>query len=572
MKIHRKIAAPDLALVVVFPLTALLSAFLLFWVEPLFAKMVLPLLGGSPAVWNTCLMFFQAMLLLGYLYAHLSSRLLDSRRQAWVHVALLAVALLALPVAIPSGWTPPASDNVIGWLVALLMVGVGAPFLVLSGTAPLLQRWLSTISDPLAENPYRLYAASNAGSLIGLLMFPILMEPHLRLGQQSRLWSAGFVVALALTAGCAWIVWQRSQLVVRYVDAVEGDSDNDRAPSARDRLKWVALAFAPSSLLLGVTTYLSTDVAAVPLLWVVPLALYLITFIVVFARRSRETNRPIAIAHAVLVVALMLVLFWNVDIDNRWEYTVHLALFTATALVLHGELAGSRPSPTHLTEFYLWLAVGGALGGVFNAILAPLIFKTIAEYQLVVVVACFLRPTWRRTVAPIAGSIPRVAVALLPALMLGVVVWIASGGHHSPGTPVKVIASVVAAAIALSLSGNALRFGVSIAAMAILTQVRTERGERIIYADRSFFGAYSVLRAAGPANYLVHGTTIHGAQFLDSARRLEPVTYYHPRGPVGQLFAMLPNRPPGFRVGVVGLARGVFCATRSRVKTGRFSR
>src|SRR6476659_4673031 len=239
-----------------FSATALVSALLIFWVEPLFAKLALPLLGGSPAVWNTCLMFFQAALLGGYLYAHLSTRLLGPRRQALAHVVLLALAGLTLPVAIPAGWTPPASDSVVGWLLALLAVAIGAPFLVLSATAPLLQRWLSTIDHPSAKEPYVLYAASNAGSFIGLLAFPTILEPTLRLGQQSRLWSIGYLVAGGLTCACGWYVWRhgRSSAHVPEPESV--------APRPIDRLRWLALAFVPSSLLLGITTYLTTDVAA----------------------------------------------------------------------------------------------------------------------------------------------------------------------------------------------------------------------------------------------------------------------------------------------------------------------
>lgn len=536
-------------MLVLFSMTALASAFLLFWVEPLFAKMVLPLLGGSPAVWNTCLMYFQAMLLLGYLYAHVSSRYLDARRQVWLHVALLAVALVALPVAIPRDWTPPASGHVIPWLVQLLTIAVGAPFFVLAATAPLLQRWLSSSDHPAAKNPYMLYAASNTGSLLGLLAFPIVLEPNLRLGEQSRLWTVGYAIALTLTVACAVLVWRRARSTDAARDSLESD-DATSAPAMRDRIKWLALAFVPSSLLLGVTTYLSTDVAAMPLLWVVPLALYLITFIIVFSRKSRAPGLPVAIGHAVLVTVLVLVVFWGPDLDLRWEYALHLSVFTATALVLHGELAASRPAPTHLTEFYLWMALGGALGGAFNALVAPVLFKSIAEYQLMVVLACFLRPSWRSRFTSIIEREPGFVIALVPALVLGL-----AHPHISAGTG-KIIISVIAAAIFVLLSVNSLRFGTAIAALALSGVVMARRSDRILLADRSFFGAYEVERMYGPANFLIHGTTIHGAQFLDSARRLMPVTYYHPHGPVGQLFTALQERLPDKRIGVVGLGAG----------------
>jgi hypothetical protein len=538
-----------------FSLTALTSALLIFWVEPLFAKLVLPLLGGSPAVWNTCLMYFQAMLLLGYLYAHVGSKYMSARRQAWVHVALLLFALFALPIGIPRGWISPESANVIGWLVVLLTIGVGAPFFLLAATAPMLQRWLGGTDHPAAKNPYMLYAASNAGSLIGLLAFPIVLEPNLRLSTQSKLWSAGYIVALLLIAACATILKRRSTQT-----AAESAELEAIPPTMRDRIRWIALAFAPSSLLLGVTTYLSTDVAAMPLLWVIPLALYLITFIVVFARSKRSVNVPIAVAHAVLVTALVLALFWDTNLDFRWEYALHLLVFTTTALVLHGELAASRPSNKYLTEFYLLMALGGALGGVFNALIAPLVFKSISEYQLVVVAACFLRPTVRAfRAAPRSEQFP---IALIPLIILAASNWLKLGDHHVLGISTSVLISILAGAVAVMVSGSPLRFGMSIAGIAFITLIVQRQQENVLHRDRSFYGAYKVLRD-GPANFLIHGTTIHGAQYRDSARHLTPVTYYHPKGPAGQLFNALEGRIPQGRIGVVGLGAGsLLCYSR----------
>ena len=546
-------------MIALFSITALTSAFLLFWVEPLFAKMVLPLLGGSPAVWNSCLMFFQAMLLLGYLYAHVSTRYLDVRRQAWIHVGLVGLAFLALPVAIPRGWTPPPTGNPVPWLLLLLTLAVGAPFMMLSATAPLLQRWFADLDHPAAGNPYMLYAASNAGSLLGLLAFPVLMEPNLRLGGQSRGWTAGYAVAFVLTAICAALVWKKSGRGTSRPSPTAKEPPNESEagmPSWMDRLKWIALAFVPSSLLLGVTSYLSTDVAAVPLLWVIPLALYLLTFIIVFSRRSREPLHAATIVHALLVTTLVILVFWDAHIDLRWAYPLHLGVFTATALLLHGELAASRPSPVHLTEFYLWIALGGALGGAFNALVAPLLFNSIAEYQLVMVLACFLRPSQRFPKVPFLEDIPAMVAVAIPALLLGVMAGPELGSRHLSGIPAKLIVSVIVGGFALAFSGSPLRFGAILAAIALVGTIRYQRSEKIIFADRSFFGAYRIIRAAGPSNILAHGTTIHGAQFIDAARRRLPVTYYHQRGPAGQLFAALQQQLQGKRIAVVGLGAG----------------
>jgi len=532
--------------------------------------MALPLLGGSPAVWNTCLMFFQVALLGGYLYAHLSTRLLGIRRQALVHAGLLGLAALTLPVAIPAGWTPPASDSVIGWLLTLLVVSVGAPFLVLSATAPLLQRWLSSLDHRSAGNPYVLYAASNTGSFVALLAFPTVLEPTLRLAQQSRLWSLGYLLAAGLTGACVWYVRRQApQDSPRADHAIEPTEDagasarlDAAAPAVNDRLRWVVLAFVPSSLLLGVTTYLTTDVAASPLLWVAPLALYLLTFVVVFARAGHTAPRfPIEL-HALLVTGFVLVIFWQKDLAARWAYPLHLGVFTVTALVLHGELAASRPAPRYLTEFYLWLALGGALGGAFNALAAPLLFDSVKEYVPMVVLACFLRPS--RAVQPkgLMARTQALATAALPALLLAVLASHGFGVRSILGLSGTLIASALAAVIALTLRDNPPLFGAALAGVALAGPMVFRPRESLLDARRSFFGSYRVVQTRG-ANFLYHGTTIHGAQSPDSERRTQPLTYYHPDGPVGQVFNSLGPRLEGRSIGIVGLGAGsILCYAR----------
>lgn len=486
----------------IFAAAALVSAFLLFWIEPLFARLVLPLLGGAPAVWNTCLMFFQTLLLAGYLYAHASARFLPTRKQVIVHVALLLLCLITLPVAIPRGWTPPSSGNVIWWLVRALSISVGLPFLVLSATAPLLQRWLANLDQP-AENPYVLYAASNAGSFIGLLAFPLVLEPNLRLGQQSRLWTFVFLFAVALMAVCGWLASRGTSK-----ERVAEIRANETTIEWSERLRWLALAFVPSSLLLGVTTFLSTDIAATPLLWVIPLSLYLLTFVIVFARRGPLLATPLAVAHSILITSLAFVLFRQTSLGFRVGYAFHLALFTVTALVLHGELSASRPSTSRLTEYYLWISLGGALGGIFTAIIVPMIFRSTRDYTLMLIVGCLLRMVFRRT-----GPRARIPLVIAPALLL------------------------------------------SAAALSPQNQGAT------IFTDRSFFGIYRVTQTAVPAHILYQGSTIHGAQLLSSP--LTPITYYHRRGPVGQVFESLQTDMTRRNVGVVGLGTGsILCYSR----------
>ena len=487
-------------MIAIFGAAALVSAFLLFWVEPFFARLVLPLLGGAPAVWNTCLMFFQILLLLGYLYAHGTSRILSPRRQVVVHLSLLALCVFTLPIALPAGWTPPASGNVILWLVLALGASIGLPFLVLSATAPILQRWIAD-SNVQIRNPYVLYAASNAGSFLGLIAFPLLLEPHLRLGDQSRLWSVLFLAALALMGLCGMLAWTQSESYQR---------DNSAAVAAIDwtqRLTWLALAFVPSSLLLSVTTYLSTDIAATPLLWVIPLSLYLLTFVIVFARSGSVLTTPMGVLHSLLIVSLSVILFRDAVLGFRSGYAFHLLLFTTTALVLHGELAATKPDPRRLTEYYLWISLGGALGGMFTALIVPLIFRSTRDYTLMLFVACLVRLIFQK---------PRFATRLILAGVPALLLAIAAYPRKSVGT---------------------------------------------LYTDRSFFGIYRVTRNKGPAHVLYHGSTIHGAQLLNQPR--SPVTYYHANGPVGQVFHSLQESDTTRNVGAVGLGTGsILCYAR----------
>ena len=531
-----------------FAATALSSAFLLFWVEPLFAKLVLPLLGGSPAVWNTCLMYFQALLLIGYLYAHASSRYLAPRRQVLVHGLLLLLCIVQLPLGLRAGWIPPQSGTVIPWLVGALTVSMAAPFLLLSATAPLLQRWLAAMTPPV-ENPYVLYAASNAGSFVGLLAFPLLLEPALRLRDQTRLWSLGFIAAVLLIAACGAAIWRR--LPAKGVAALESEGE---PPSWRRRLHWVVLAFVPSSLLLGVTTYLSTDVAATPLLWVVPLSLYLLTFVLVFAKGGRYLGKPAALVHSILVTTLAVVFFWQAGIGFQRSYALHLLLFFFTTLVLHGELARLRPHPAYLTGYYLWLAFGGALGGAFTALLVPVVFESTRDYLMMLAIACFIRPSRRLAVDALIFRARNFAFVLLPAVLLAFAWRNDAEDFEILGVEAFLVVSVAAGLLALSVRRNALRFGLAISAIGVAGLILHDKTPTM-YADRSFFGIYKVGDASGPARLLYHGTTIHGAQFTD-ARRLKPITYYHPDGPVGQVLRHVQSRGGPRRIGVVGLGTG----------------
>lgn len=563
-----------------FALPAFGSAFLVFWIEPLYSKVLLPVLGGAPSVWNTALMYYQAALLAGYVYAHFGVRWLGPRRQAALHLAVVVAVLATLPVAAPEA---PGGEveRPVAWMLGTLTVSLGLPFVLLAATAPLLQRWLAAVQGEEGAEPYTLYAVSNLGSFAALLAFPFLLEPLVPAGEQLLSWSWGVGLVAFLLAGCALVAWRFGTSAAG--PGVGGGGRQDGPPEGRGaavpvgpapgstadgggsiavgwpaRLRWIVLAFVPSSLLLGVTTHLSTDVAAVPLLWIAPLGLYLLTFVLAFGRLDDEPapDGPTATAHAVLVTIFVLLAFWRLEWDLSWAIPFHLGVFTVTALLLHRRLAASRPPAERLTEFYLWLALGGALGGAFNALAAPLLFDSVVEYELLLVAACFLRPSAPSARPGGLGRAGQGAAALLPALLLAGA--LASGVVPGPdlgSLPFWLVTSA-AAAVCLLLRRSAWRLGLAAAAVGVAATVGGP-AEEVLHAERSFFGSHRVVaRDDPPRHVLRHGTTVHGAQLRAPGRRLVPTTYYHPSGPAGQAFDALAPRLEGAEVAVVGLGTG----------------
>ena len=533
------------------------SAFLLFWLQPLFSKMVLPLLGGSTSVWNTAMMFFQLVLLAGYGYAHLlTHRVAKLRWQLAIHGIVVAGGLAFLPFAVSRGLVPPTSGSPIPWLFGLLAVSVGWPFFALSASAPLLQAWFARSGHRLSGDPYFLYAASNSGSLLALLAFPIQLEPQLTLAGQSMAWTIGYVVLfVALIA--AGILLLRSGAATTTQHAAAAPV----APNSwQQRLTWIVLAFVPSSLLLGVTTYITTDIASAPLLWVVPLALYLLSFIVAFARRTwfkpEWTLKAQAIGILVVAILVTLVLLFERGGSVLLVASVHLLTFFVTAVVCHTELARRRPGVEGLTEFYFCMSIGGALGGIFNALVAPLIFSTDYEYYLALVAACALRVF----VGDKAKKLNARDI-VYPAILA---VLVAAVAYHSvDASPLGLIGRVaflVPCAVALyAFAARPFRFAFGVAALigsALLVQGSVD----VLHTERNFFGINRVKLIADRAKtVLIHGTTMHGTEFTDPRLRREPLAYYARSGPVGQLLALAGLRP---RVAAVGLGTGALACYR----------
>jgi hypothetical protein len=569
----------------VFASAILLSAALLFTVQPLMAKMLLPLLGGTPAVWNTCMVFFQAGLLGGYAYAHLLTRRASPRAQIAIHAAVLLVPFAVLPFAVPA--TGPSADGAspLPWLLGTLTISVGLPFFAVSTTGPLLQRWLAVTDHPSARDPYFLYAASNVGSLGGLLAYPLWMESNLRLGvltpdssgaagwTQGQVWTVayGAFVVLALAAGIRMIGRHTPLLSKRIPGKASG------SPTWRTSLLWVGLALVPSSTLLGTTQFLTTDLAAVPLLWVIPLALYLITFILAFSGRFRVPPAVSGTVAAILVLLVAVTQAPDVRLALWVEMTLHLATLFFVALACHQRLAETRPSTDHLTFFYLLVALGGVLGGAFNALLAPVLFDDLFEYPLALVAACALRADWggrdpRRTAMGRALDF----VIPLGILLYGAVVWrMIPWARESAGALEAWLRIGLPAAFALSTIGWRFRFTLSTAVVFALAWKQMVGTADLDYRGRTFFGVMRVVTVDGapfkidessgltfriPYRVLIHGGTRHGTQSLAPGRQLAPTTYYHPSGPIGQIFEEFGGQSRLDRVAVVGLGVGTLTA------------
>ena len=476
--------------------------------EPLVARSLLPTYGGTSAVWTTALVFFQSTLLAGYAWAHLTFERLGPRRHAIAQIVLVCVALAlaaAAPLAVPSFAQPPAGAPTALWLLLVLAAMVGLPFLALSSASPTTQRWFAAL--PGGVEPYRLFAASNAGSLIGLVAYPTLVEPNLDLPDQARWWWVGFALFAVATVGAAAVIRRKGR------ERIDAAAIEHRSPATARRLRWIALAGVPAALLIGVTTDISTDVAAVPLLWIGPLVVYLATLILAYARAEPIGVRLAAIALIPLALAVALRKLGVIVLPVVPSIGLLLATLAAVGLALHGRLAADRPSPAHLTQYSLYVALGGALGGVAAGILAPLLFVVPIEGLLVLAVSVVLGslPGWWR-------------VAAVPAVV------------------------AVALAIVATIVGPA----------------------GTVRVDRSFYGVYRVAAPMPELHVLYSGTTIHGRETFAGPYAGEPLSYYHRAGPLGEVIESLQAERPTMRIGAVGLGAGAIAAYGRSGDTFRF--
>ncbi len=554
----RRLPSPhstEAPLAALFTVTIFLGAALLFILEPMFARMVLPLLGGSPGVWITVVLVFQSLLLAGYAYAHLSVSRIGPRRQSVLHMALVGIPILLLPIAVPSGWTPPAQANPASWLIAVMGVSVALPFLMISSASPLLQRWFAATTHTRARDPYFLFRASNLGSMVGLLLYPLLLEPTLGLGGQSRLWSAGYVLLTLLVVACAVVVWRSPRMAEEPIGSPGGAAPEAVAPTAARRGRWLVLAFVPSSLMLGTTNFLTTDISPIPLLWVLPLAIYLISFVIAFSPRYPRRRGLVTKAVPFLVLTLAATLLLKAAGPLWMLLSLHLLVLFLASVLCHGELAIDRPPPRYLTAFYLWISFGGVLGGAFNAIVAPLVFNSFVEYPLAIAAVCMLLP-WPESRASEKWS---KALDVAIPLGLGAVVLVATSlTRDSDAIGPQVVVVAILLLVVFSLRARPIRFGLAVGVLILAGAIPESEGRSVLVQERSFFGVYRVVEDERPVKgrLLFDGTTLHGAQSLDASLRMEPTTYYTTTGPVGDVFAAWTDRPSGAQVGVVGLGTG----------------
>jgi hypothetical protein len=569
-------ASRNRLVLIVYTSAIFVSALLLFSVQPLFTKMVLPRLGGSPAVWSVAMVFFQTLLLAGYAYAHYLTQIRNRMMPVVVHLALLVIAWLTLPLSIAGGWGEPPTSGYAFWLLGLFAVSIGLPFFALAANNPLLQAWFVRTGHPNGPDPYFLYASSNIGSFLALLSYPVLLEPMFTLRTQNLIWTSLYGLLIVLIAACGALLL-RSPAKVAAVDAQIEDADAPPPPWTL-RARWIFLAAVPSGLLIAVTAHISTDVAAAPLLWVLPLSLYLLTWVLVFQSRPLLPHKwmlrlqPLAIAGVIVLLA--------VGGEQNLLLTLggHQLCFFVIAMACHGELARTRPAARYLTGFYVALSFGGMVGGLFAGLIAPFTFSWIAEYPILLAFAALCRPSGDERFSRWSGwywpFLAVLAIALIaPVYSDGKVMsWL--GDHR-----LWMIGAVGLLSALLALALNASRwkiFATVVVALVLIRAYPADNGR--VETVRSFFGVHKiVVTSQGRYHVLMHGTTIHGAEKFRNDNgtpltgRPEPITYYHKDGGIGQAIAAIRERKGSpLRAAVIGLGSGTLACASEPGETWKF--
>lgn len=543
----------------VFAATIFLSAFLLFSVQPFFAKMVLPKLGGSPAVWSVAMVFFQTVLLLGYAWAHLLTSRLSLKAAALAHLAVMALAFVVLPIAIPAGWSEPPAAGQTLWLLGLFSVAVGLPFFAVSANGPLLQAWFSRSGHPHAADPYFLYGASNIGSFASLILYIVAFEPLMKVTQQSAAWTAGFALLAIAIAACAVIATGGPAMAA---DSAQREDASAETVSWARKGRWVLLAALPSALLVAVTAHISMDIAAAPFLWVLPLALFLLTFVIAFARRQIVSAATLSKALPPVAAILFISMALGGVLPVWLLLICHLGFFFMAALMAHTLLVADRPSASGLTGFYFWMSFGGVLGGAFTTLVSPVVFNWIAEYPLLLLAALLLRPQmWE-------GDTRETRIVFWSAALLAVIVnnpLVAGLLPQGVGFYAVAIAAFALVAPLIRYRSEPLHAAFFVIAAGLLFVVQSGLGS--LSQERSFFGVVKSFESPdGRFTVMAHGTTEHGAmRNAERGGRPTPIAYYHESGGIAQaLFASQGKVASGgeMDVGIVGLGAGAMLCHR----------
>jgi spermidine synthase len=543
-----------------------LSAALLFAVQPMFTKMVLPRLGGAPQVWSVAMVFFQAALLAGYGYAHFLTRFAPGRTSLFIQLAVMVAACFMLPLSIASGWGRPPAVGEAFWLLGLFAVSIGLPFFALAANSPLLQAWFARSDHPAAKDPYFLYAASNVGSFLALLSYPLIIEPLIRLYDQTWLWTIGFYILILLIAGSGYLL--RNWLDVPASRSAGSAAATTSAPTStptssptwRDVLSWVCLAAVPSGLLLAVTSHISTDVAAVPLLWVIPLALYLLTFVIVFASRPIIPHNLVVAVQPLFIIALAAVMTIVYDEIKTIVYiiAIHIGIFFVLVLTCHGELARRRPAPQHLTAFYMWMSAGGMIGGIATGLIAPYTFNWIAEYPILIALAVLCRPG---LALPKSYAEQIIFFGALGVAVLALVLFRA----FEVDVDTNIFRWVVAGLLIVTVLfwRDPLPFAAIVAFVLFANHFIIEASDPRTRSVRSFFGVLKVTETYdGRFRLLSHGTTLHGGQRIRDndgnpiTGRPEPIMYYYNGSAMAQILDAARARTKPIRYAVIGLGTG----------------
>jgi hypothetical protein len=503
------------------------------------------------------MVFYQSILFLGYLYAHYLSTRLNQHRQIQIHAAVILISFLALPLALPDNTVPPTDSNPTFWLLWTLFLAIGLPFFVVSTTAPLIQKWFANVGHHTSHDPYYLYAASNTGSLIALLSYPFLLEPNIGLANQKTYWGSGYLLLCLLIAGCAFILWKTQQ----KADIPQESITVVNHLPLSTKLHWLALAFVPSSLLLGLTNFISTDIASVPLLWIIPLTLYLLSFVIVFSKWNDKIHPLMVTLQAVFLLPFIAYAFINPADLPYWAYLIlHLLAFFFAVMVCHGELAKNRPHTRHLTTFYLIMSFAGMLGGMFNTFVAPFVFNGIYEYPIMIVAVLLLRPGLKISIN--TGLL--LQITLPAALVIAGLILYASIDNLLQYFDAIVISLIALTCLTYVFRKRPVAFALLTGAIIFLALGLHGLSSHTLYQERTFFGVLAVREAVltdeqnQPEKYheLFHGTTKHGAQRLAKNLSQIPLTYYSRPGPMGQLFKEYDNSDQNWNIGVVGLGAG----------------